>query len=37
MGQVMVMHFDKVAYNTEIPDGRFDLPAAVKALAERKK
>jgi hypothetical protein len=36
MGQVMTMHFDKVTYNAEIPADRFDLPAAVKALADKK-
>ena len=36
MGQVMVMHFDKVTYNAEIPPDRFDLPAAVQALADKK-
>jgi hypothetical protein len=37
MSQVMVMHFDKVTYNAEIPADRFDLPPAVKALAAKKK
>jgi hypothetical protein len=36
MGQVMVMHFDKVNYNADIPADRFDLPASVKALADKK-
>jgi len=36
MGQVMVMHFDKVDYNAEIPSDRFDIPAAVLALADKK-
>jgi zinc protease len=37
MGQVLVMHFDKVQYNAAIPAGRFDPPPAVKALAARRK
>ena len=37
MGQVMIMHLDKVRFNAEIPGGQFDLPAQVKALADRKK
>ena len=36
MGQVMVMHFEKVSFNSEIPGDRFDLPATVKALAQKK-
>ncbi len=36
MSQVMAMHFDKVVWNPAIPPDRFDLPPAVKALAERK-
>lgn len=36
MGQVMTMHFEKVTYNAEIPAERFELPAAVKALAGKK-
>jgi len=36
MGQVMVMHFDKVSYNAEIPPDRFDLPSAVLALMDKK-
>ena len=37
MSQTIAMHFDKVQYNADIPPGRFDLPAAVKALVARKK
>jgi hypothetical protein len=37
VSQVMVMHFDKVTYNAPIPPDRFDLPEAIKALADRKK
>ena len=32
MSQVLSMHFDKVIYNGEIPEARFDLPPAIKAL-----
>jgi hypothetical protein len=37
MSQVMVMKFDRVTYNAEIPASTFDPPASVKALAARKK
>jgi hypothetical protein len=37
MSQTMVMHFAKVTYNAPIPPDRFDLPAPVKALAEKSK
>ena len=37
MSQTMTMHFEKVEWNPAIPAKRFDLPAAVKALAERGK
>lgn len=37
MSQTMTMHFDKVEWNSAIPANRFDLPAVVKALAERSK
>ena len=37
MSQNMAMHIDKVAYNEAIPASRFELPAAVKAIAEKKK
>jgi len=37
MSQNMAMHIDKVAYNAKIPEGRFDLPPAVKAIAAKKK
>jgi hypothetical protein len=37
MSQVMVMHFEKVTYNADIPADRFALPASVKALAARPK
>jgi hypothetical protein len=35
MTQTLVMKFDKVQYNASIPPGRFDLPPAVKALAQK--
>jgi hypothetical protein len=35
MSQTMVMHFARVQYNAPIPPGRFELPAAVKALAPK--
>jgi hypothetical protein len=37
INQVMVMHFDKVVYNADIPADRFDPPPAVKTLAARRK
>jgi hypothetical protein len=37
MGQNMAMHIDKVTYNTKIPESRFDLPPAIKAIIEKKK
>jgi hypothetical protein len=37
MGQELAMRFDKVAYNAAIPDGRFDPPGPVKALAAKRK
>ncbi len=37
MGQNMSLHIAKVVYNGKIPEGRFDLPAEVKALAAKKK
>ena len=37
MSQVMAMHFDKISYNQEIPASRFDPPAAITALREKKK
>jgi hypothetical protein len=37
MNQDIVMHFDKIAYNAPIPKGRFDLPAGVKTLLDKKK
>jgi hypothetical protein len=37
MSQVMVMHFDKVTYNADIPADRFDLPPDIKALAAKRK
>jgi hypothetical protein len=37
MNQNIVMHFDKIVYNAPIPKGRFDLPAGVKTLLEKKK
>ncbi|MCU1328287.1 MAG: hypothetical protein JWN34_3657 [Bryobacterales bacterium] len=36
VGQVMVMKFSKISYGTPIPADRFELPAAVKALAAKK-
>jgi hypothetical protein len=35
MTQTLIMKFDKVQYNAAIPPGRFDLPAAVQALAQK--
>jgi len=35
MSQTIVMPIDKVQYNASIPAGRFDLPAAVKAVAAK--
>ncbi len=37
MNQSMTMKFDKVSYQTAVPEGRFDLPAAVKAIVEKRK
>ncbi|MDE3197707.1 MAG: hypothetical protein KGN84_15265 [Acidobacteriota bacterium] len=37
MSQTLVMKFSKVQYNANIPASVFDLPPAVKALADRKK
>jgi hypothetical protein len=37
MSQTMIMHFEKVTYNAEIPAAKFELPAAVKALAAKSK
>ena len=37
MNQVMTMKFDKVSYEESVPEGRFDLPAAVKTMVERRK
>ena len=37
MGHTINMHFDKVTYNGQIEPDRFDLPAAVKALVEKRK
>jgi hypothetical protein len=37
MGQIINMHFDKVAYNATIAPDRFALPEAVKALLEKRK
>lgn len=36
MGQNMRMHIDQVSYNVKIPASRFELPAAVKAIAAKK-
>ena len=36
MGQSIVMKFEKITYNASLPNGRFDLPAAVKALVEKR-
>lgn len=37
MGQNMALHIEKVTYNAKIPEGRFDLPADVKALISKRK
>jgi hypothetical protein len=37
MSQNIVMHFSKIAYNTEIPKTRFDLPPDLKAKRDSKK
>jgi hypothetical protein len=37
MSQNIVMKFKNIAYNVALPKGRFDLPEAVKTLAEKKK
>jgi hypothetical protein len=37
MSQNIVMRFDKIAYNADIPGARFNLPDAVKAKRDRKK
>lgn len=37
MSQTMVMHFEKVTYNADIPADKFALPASVKALVARSK
>jgi hypothetical protein len=37
MNQNIVMRFDKIVYNAPIPKGRFDLPAAVKSLLDKRK
>jgi hypothetical protein len=37
MNQDIVMRFDKIVYNAPIPQGRFDLPAGVKALLDKEK
>jgi hypothetical protein len=37
MNQNIVMKFDRIVYNESIPKGRFELPASVKALQDKKK
>jgi len=37
MNQTIAMRFEKIVWNPEIPADRFDLPAPVKALQNRKK
>ena len=37
MSQNIVMHFDKVVYNTALATGQFDPPPDVKALLEKRK
>jgi outer membrane lipoprotein-sorting protein len=37
MSQTVTMHFDKVAYNTDIGADRFRLPDAVKMIVEKRK
>ena len=36
MGQVIVIHFDKIAYNTTLPKDCFAMPADVQALKAKK-
>jgi hypothetical protein len=37
MSQNIVMKFKSIAYNADIPKGRFEVPDAVKTLIEKKK
>jgi hypothetical protein len=37
INQTIVMRFNKIVYNAAVPRDRFDLPAPVKTLIERKK
>jgi hypothetical protein len=37
MGQNIVLKFDHIGYNVDLPKGRFDMPDAVRAMAEKKK
>jgi hypothetical protein len=37
MSQNILMRFGKIAYNAEIPNDRFELPASVKAKRDKKK
>jgi hypothetical protein len=37
MSQNMALHIEKVTYNVEMPEGRFDLPPDVKAIVAKKK
>ena len=37
MGQSIVLHFDKIVYNAELPKDRFAMPPEVQALKAKKK
>jgi hypothetical protein len=37
MSQNIVMKFKSIAYNADIPKGRFEVPDAIKTLVEKKK
>ncbi len=37
MNQNIVMHFEKIVYNTTLPPGQFDPPPDVKALLNKRK
>jgi hypothetical protein len=37
MGQNIVLKFDHIGYNVDVPKGKFDLPDAVQALVAKKK
>lgn len=37
MGQNIVLKFDHIGFNVQVPKGRFDLPEAIQALVAKKK